>query len=148
MEKMIIEYKDYPKQKQGSTIGELLKRDYVFMNDQKMDWRLAMRKSAEILEKNGYIDEKYIEAAIENVEEYGDYIVISPGVALAHAKKDYGVYKDGLSLLVSKSGILFPEGNSKVHLCFVCFYRTKSYLNLVKGNYRDWKRSETNEYVA
>lgn len=133
MERMIIEYETPPKQNYKSRIGELLERDYVCVYDQKMDWRLAMRKSAEKLEKNGYIDGQYIEVAIENVEKYGDYIVISPGVALAHAKKDYGVYKDGLSLLVSKTGISFPEGNSKVHLLF-CFASTgeKSYLNLLK----------------
>ena len=47
--------------------------------------------------------------AIGNVEEYGSYIIVNKGIALAHARKESGVYEDGLSLLVSKDGILFDE---------------------------------------
>ena len=71
--------------------------------------------------------------AIEKVEEYGDYIVVSQGVALAHAGKDSGVIQDGLSVLVSKEGICFRKEQHQVNLVF-CFASTgeKEYLDLIK----------------
>lgn len=69
--------------------------------------------------------------AVENVKEYGDYIIISKGIALAHAgKKEAHVYKDGLSLVMCPEGIEFTEGNI-VYLVF-CFAvaEEKDYLKL------------------
>ena len=55
---------------------------------------------------------------IDNVNQYGTYIVVNRGIALAHAKADQDVWQEGLSLLVSQEGILF--GKNKVYLLF-CF---------------------------
>ena len=65
------------------------------------------------------------------ITEYGDYIIISKGIALAHAgKKEAHVYKDGLSLVMCPEGIEFTEGNI-VYLVF-CFAvaEEKDYLKL------------------
>ncbi|MBQ9061856.1 MAG: PTS sugar transporter subunit IIA [Eubacterium sp.] len=68
-------------------------------------------------------------ASIEQVELYGDYIIVSEGVALVHAGKEYGVNKDGLSLLVSGEGIVFFDPGKKVHLLF-CLASTGEQDNL------------------
>ena len=57
------------------------------------------------------------EKAIANVEEYGSYIIVNQGIALAHAGSQDGVARDGLGLLISKRGIEF-DGGEKVYLMF------------------------------
>lgn len=116
-----------------NAMAELLKKDFITVSTSSCDWKEAIKRSAKPLEQFGYIEQRYAEEAIQKVEEYGDYIVVSRGVALAHAGKDSGVIKDGLSLLVSKDGISFQKDNDKVNLIF-CFACTgeKEYLDLIK----------------
>lgn len=131
IEKIIQEYQDESKVK--SAIGELLKKDFVIKTDSDIDWKTGMHMAAKPLESAGYIGPEYIETSIEHVEEYGDYIIVGDGIALAHAGKENGVYKDGLSLLVSPKGIVFSDGETKVHLLF-CFSSIgeKEYIELLR----------------
>ena len=82
---------------------------------------------------DGSIGANYIAKCIENVEEYGDYIIVGDKVALAHANKKFGVNRDGLSLLVAPEGILFDSEGDEVNLMF-CFASTgeKDYLELLQ----------------
>lgn len=119
--------------KKENAMAELLKKDFIAIKTASCHWKEAIKRSAEPLEQFGYIEQRYAEEAIQKVEEYGDYIVVSRGVALAHAGKDSGVIKDGLSLLVCKDGISFQKDKAKVNLIF-CFACTgeKEYLDLIK----------------
>lgn len=130
----VEDYKKYFLASRKNEIGDLLKSEYIQIQKEETDWKQAMHQSAVPLEKNGKIEHKYIEKAIEHVEEFGDYIIVSDGVALAHANKDYGVLEDGLSLLVSVPGITFKETENKVYLLF-CFASVgkHEYLNLLKA---------------
>lgn len=119
---------------QRSELSRLLKKSSIQIQEKEISWKEAMHQAAAPLEETGKIERSYIEKAIEYVEEYGDYIVVSKGVALAHAKKDCGVKKDCLSLLVSRKGILFSESEEKVYLLF-CFASLgeNEYLELIKA---------------
>lgn len=127
-------YKRYSFTYRKNEIGDLLKVEYIQIQKEKTNWKQAMYQSAVPLEKDGKIEHRYIEKAIEHIEEFGDYIIVSDGVALAHANKDYGVIEDGLSLLVSVPGITFQETENKVYLLF-CFASVgkHEYLNLLKA---------------
>ncbi|MDO4169543.1 MAG: PTS sugar transporter subunit IIA [Lachnospiraceae bacterium] len=103
----------------GVMLTKLLKKEKILIENSFITWENGIKKAAEILEKDGCIGSEYAKQAIENVKEYGDYIVISKGVALAHAGKGCKVYKDGLSLLVCPQGVEFSEKN-RVYLLF-CF---------------------------
>ena len=50
-------------------------------------WEEAVRLAGGLLERQGHIDPSYTEAMVNMVKELGPYIVIMPGVALAHARK-------------------------------------------------------------
>ena len=130
---IFYEYKESIKCNKKSPLCELLTEDFVIKSEENLDWRSAIRLSALPLEKNGYITSEYTKQCIENVELYGSYIVVSPNVALAHAEKKYGVIKDGLSVLVSKQPILFPD-EQEVNLLF-CFSSRgeKEYLDMLKA---------------
>lgn len=114
-------------------IGELLLRDHIDITYENLTWRDAMRMAARPLEEKGYIDPSYIEESIRNVEQYGDYIVIGEGIALAHANAKSGVHRDCLSLLVCPTGIPFSDGERIVFMIF-CFASTgeREYIQLLK----------------
>lgn len=133
MESLISEYEKALEEDKYSAIGELLRREHIIITYEDLDWRAAMRLSATPLEMSGYVDNNYIDASIKNVEQYGDYIIVGKGIALAHANADNGVHKDGLSLLVCPTGITFSDGESVVYMIF-CFSSTgkKEYLEMMK----------------
>lgn len=114
-----------------SILAQMLDPSKIMIKQEKITWEQGILQAADILEKKGCVGSDYGKKAVENVKEYGDYIIISKGIALAHAgKKEAHVYKDGLSLVMCPEGIEFTEGNI-VYLVF-CFVvaEEKDYLKL------------------
>lgn len=114
-----------------SILAQMLDPSKIMIKQEKITWEQGILQAADILEKKGCVGSDYGKKAVENVKEYGDYIIISKGIALAHAgKKKAHVYKDGLSLVMCPEGIEFTEGNI-VYLVF-CFAvaEEKDYLKL------------------
>ena len=114
-----------------SILAQMLDPSKIMIKQEKITWEQGILQAADILEKKGCVGSDYGKKAVENVKEYGDYIIISKGIALAHAgKKEAHVYKDGLSLVMCPEGIEFTVGNI-VYLVF-CFAvaEEKDYLKL------------------
>lgn len=114
-----------------SILAQMLDPSKIMIKQEKITWEQGILQAADILEKKGCVGSDYGKKAVENVKEYGDYIIISKGIALAHVgKKEAHVYKDGLSLVMCPEGIEFTEGNI-VYLVF-CFAvaEEKDYLKL------------------
>ena len=116
----------------NSRLLKMLQYKYLKLYQGELEWRDAMHMASEELIRDGYFSQNYVQKAIENVEEYGNYIIVNQGIALAHANKEAGVYQDGLSLLIARDGIQFDEGD-RVYLLF--FFSQKGetdYLDLFK----------------
>ncbi|MGI6512222.1 MAG: BglG family transcription antiterminator [Catenisphaera adipataccumulans] len=116
---LIQSYKKSGK-KEKSAIGQLLERDCLQIDDEDHTWQDGIRKAAQPMIHKQMITAEFAEQAIANVEEYGDYIILGQGVALAHASKQSGVIRDGLGLLVNHPGIVFSDHQTRVNFLF-CF---------------------------
>ncbi|NEE03877.1 PTS sugar transporter subunit IIA [Phytoactinopolyspora halotolerans] len=57
------------------------------------DWRAAVRAACRPLAAAGAVDDRYAERCIEIAEEHGPYMVLAPGLALAHARPEDGVHR-------------------------------------------------------
>ena len=57
--------------------------------------------------KDGAVEERYIQAMIQKIETYGPYIVICPGTALPHADAEEGVIYEAASLMRLKKPVDF-----------------------------------------
>ena len=68
--------------------------------------------------RNGNIEERYIQAIIDNVYKNGPYIVLMDGVAMPHSRPEEGVIKKGMSFLKVKNGVDFYKTEEKVYLFF------------------------------
>lgn len=61
------------------------------------DWRHAVTLAGDALVAAGTTTHAYTEAMIAAIDELGPYIVIAPGIALAHARPSEAVLSTGLS---------------------------------------------------
>lgn len=73
------------------------------------NWEEAIVKSAKPLLDGDYIEQGYVDAMIESVNEYGPYIVIAPRVAMPHARPETGSKKIGYSILKLEQPVAFSE---------------------------------------
>lgn len=88
-------------------LHELLPHTHITLDVECRDWQDAVRRSGETLLKLGYIEARYIEAMIANIEENGPYIVLSPGFAVPHEGVDQGSIRLGMSLIRLKEPVPF-----------------------------------------
>lgn len=71
------------------------------------DWQSAVRSAVQLLVDLDVVEPGYREAAVEVVERSGPYIVLAPGVALAHARPEDGAKALGLSVVVLDRPVAF-----------------------------------------
>ena len=99
-------------------------RDYVnpdttALGQQADCWEDAVRQAGALLEKAGTIAPAYTQAMVDMVKELGPYIVIMPGVALAHARPEGNVKRNSIAVATYPAGIAFGnESNDPVYAVF------------------------------
>lgn len=91
----------------------------ILIKDSVDNRSAAIQLAGELLVKSGKAKPSYVSSMLEAVERFGPYIVIAPGIALAHGKPSEDVIETGLSLLVLKQAIEFQHAqNDPVQLVF------------------------------
>ncbi|MBE5968030.1 MAG: transcription antiterminator [Lachnospiraceae bacterium] len=90
-------------------LHHLLPGTHIQLDVECTDWHQAVYKSAEKLLELGYIEERYIDAMIKNIEENGPYIVLSKGFAVPHEGLEQGSVKVGMNLIRLKTPVPFGE---------------------------------------
>lgn len=71
------------------------------------DWREAIRSAGEALESGGTTGPGYADRMVAMVDDHGPYIVIAPGVALAHARPDDDVRRTGWAVVTLAEPVVF-----------------------------------------
>lgn len=116
------------------TIKEFISEENVVLNDKFDNWRDAVNFAGNLLVQSGCINEKYREDMVKAVEEFGPYIVVMPGVALAHARPDGNVFQNQIALVSMPDGVAFGNSeNDPVHFLFAIAARTdKEHVHMFK----------------
>lgn len=114
------------------SLGQLLPASHIQLDIRCADWKDSIRRSADVLLKKNYIEERYIEAMIRNVEENGPYIVISPGFAVPHEGSDQGSLRTGMNLIRLESPVEFGDEDTDP-VEFVCCLSAKDYKTHLKA---------------
>ena len=82
-----------------------------------LDREHAIEMAGELLVASGRSTPEYTESMIEAVLENGPYIVIAPGIALAHGRPSEAVLEIGLSLVTLAVPVVFGnDANDPVRL--------------------------------
>ena len=110
----------------GIVLKEMLGKNNVRFVNKVKDWKEAITKAGNILQKNGFIKQDYVEEMIKLIEKHGAYIIIEEGMAIPHAPISKNVLKTGISLLIVKEKVLFPNGKgANIFLSFATINKTE-----------------------
>ncbi|RXZ72100.1 PTS sugar transporter subunit IIA [Agromyces albus] len=71
------------------------------------DWRAAVREAGRALTRSGATRAEYADRMIAVIEEFGAYVVIAPGLALAHARPGPDVRREGLAVVTLSEAVPF-----------------------------------------
>lgn len=81
--------------------------DAVVLSARARDWREAVELAGRALAASGATDAGYAVDMVRMVEEHGPYIVVAPGLALAHARPGPAVRRDGLAIVTLAEPVAF-----------------------------------------
>lgn len=88
-------------------LSRLLAGDAIRIGARATDWRAAVRISGDALVAAGATEPTYTDEMIATVEELGPYIVIAPGIALAHSRPSPAVHRVGMSFVTLAGPVEF-----------------------------------------
>lgn len=88
-------------------LHHLLPATHIQLDVECQTWQEAVKMSAIPLLEYGYIEERYIDAMIHNIEENGPYVVLSEGFAVPHEGLEQGSVKVGMNLIRLKNPVHF-----------------------------------------
>ncbi|WP_034849043.1 PTS sugar transporter subunit IIA [Clostridium hydrogeniformans] len=89
-------------------------------------WKDAIEVSGNLLVKENKVEKAYINDAIEVVEKFGPYIVITNGVAIAHGRPSENVKEDAISLITLKKPVNFNCDKDPVYVVLTLAATSKS----------------------
>ena len=98
-----------------------------------LDREHAIEMAGELLVASGRSTPEYTESMLEAVAENGPYIVIAPGIALAHGRPSEAVLEIGLSLVTLAEPVIFGnEANDPVRLVIgLCAIDHSSHIDIM-----------------
>lgn len=95
---------------------ELLHLENVQICEDASGWREAIRTAVLPLEKNGYVESRYKDEIIANIEKLGPYIVVADNVALPHARPEQGALKTQIGVTLFRKDVFFENKESSARL--------------------------------
>ena len=84
--------------------------------DKAENRKKAVEMVIEPMQKDGIVEERYLQAIYENVAVNGDYFIIMPEFAMPHTRPEHGALKNGLSLLKLREPVTFSSGQKVSYL--------------------------------
>lgn len=95
------------------SLSALLPSRAIRLRQPAHDWREAVRRVGEALTASGAASPAYADEMIATVEQLGPYIVIAPGIALAHSRPSPAVHHTGLAWVTLARPVAFghPEND-------------------------------------
>ncbi len=79
----------------------------IILGADASDWRAAVRLAGLALANSGAALPSYADEMIRMIDEHGPYVVIAPGLALAHARPGPAVLADGLAVVTLATPVAF-----------------------------------------
>ncbi len=99
---------DEPKGGQAELkLCDLLFKEYIVLGLRCESWQDAIVAGARILEERHHIQPCYTKRIVDNLEKYGPYMQMLPGMVLSHASPEDGVERLGMSMVTLDPPICF-----------------------------------------
>lgn len=106
----------------------------IALQHQAVDWRQAVRAGGDLLVQAGMCEPRYVDAMIKAVEDMGPYMVLAPGLALAHSRPEDGALRMGMSIITLANPVEFgSEENDPVQLVIsLCAVDKQSHIGMLQ----------------
>ena len=91
-------------------LNQALAEGSILVRAQASNWKQSLELAGSALERSNRTTNEYTKAMVSAFEELGPYMVIAPGIALAHARPSEAVLSTGLSLVTLSEPV--PFGNT------------------------------------
>lgn len=117
-----------------AALAEALADDSIAVGAKAADRTEAIRLAGDLLVATGRTTPNYTDEMVRAVDEHGPYIVIAPGIALAHGRPSAEVLDSGLSLAILAEPVVFGHAtNDPVRLVFgLAAFDHNSHLGLMR----------------
>lgn len=103
-----------------------LEDSHIQLDAEVVKWDKSIEMAGNLLLKDNYLTQKYIDTMISIVKENGPYIVFAPGFVIAHAGPEDGAIKLGVSVVRFKEPIDFGVEEVKVRFVICLSIPNKS----------------------
>ncbi len=98
-------------------LSEYITKDLIKLQVKVNNWEEAVRVGGQLLVQADICENRYVDAMVSAVNEMGPYMVLAPGLALAHGRPEDGVFKVGMSIINLETPVEFgSESNDPVYL--------------------------------
>ena len=116
-----------------SLLQDLLSEDNVSFRYPAETWEDVIRHGGQLMVDAGFTDPTYTEAMIDVVRDMGPYIVLSPGLAMPHARPEMGAKQVGAALVTLEKPIDFgsPENDPVSVAIFLCAPNKDEHIQLL-----------------
>lgn len=105
--------------KQLISLEQLIDTDSILLDKEASSWKEAIIAAGELLLWKRCITVNYLNSMLDLVSQYGPYIVLTKGIALAHAAPTDGHLTPGFSMVRFKNPVIFDhEYNDPVNIVF------------------------------
>lgn len=112
-------------------LTDYLKPSFIMINEENLSWEEALHQACQPLLENQIIDETfYIDCKNQMaIPEYSSYL--GTDICIPHTSVEYGINKDGVSILVSKTPIQLPDGHNVHFIIPLAFFDLTKHLRAI-----------------
>ncbi|MBB5192000.1 PTS system ascorbate-specific IIA component [Silvimonas terrae] len=90
----------------------LVQHNSIVLQGHANTWQEAVALGTQRLETAGVVTPAYYDAILANVAELGPYFLLAPGLAMPHARPEYGVLQNGFALVTLKEPVRFGHADN------------------------------------
>lgn len=94
------------------TLLDLLPEEAIRLGASAASWRDAVRLAGDLLERSGVTGPDYTDEMVQAIESLGPYVVLAPGLALAHSRPSPAVRRTGLSWVTLAEPVAFGHATN------------------------------------
>ena len=111
---------------------EFLQAKKIIITKEKFSWQEAVRYAGKVLQDAGSIEKRYLDTVISQLQYYGPFMFVAPGLILIHAKPEDGANRLDVSMTIFKNPVVFsPFYQAKVAITLATEVREK-HLRIIK----------------
>ena len=108
-------------------IKDYLNSETIRLKVDAKDRKEAIEVAAECLIRQNKIKPAYVDKIFQAIDKYGPYIVLIPGIALAHAEPGPEVLEECISMITLRKPVVFGHAvNDPVQTVFVLASNSKT----------------------